>query len=134
MLLMCLPAFMNAFLLVYLDNCAKFEVAKTGGDGILMEFTALFLCVFVINLFAGLFLKTMLKEIADCYNQKDKRKMLRLIRNLILVILALTLCGLAVDETIGLPILGAFYAMDLSYYHLELGLALLLLPQVVVLQ
>lgn len=125
MLLMCLPAFMNAFLLVYLDNCAKFEVAKTGGDGILMEFTALFLCVFVINLFAGFFLKTMLKEIADCYNQKDKRKMLRLIRNLILVILALTLCGLAVAETIGLPILGAFYAMDLSNYHLELGLALL---------
>ena len=125
MLIVCLPAFMNAFLLVYLDNCAKFEVAKTGGDGILMEFTALFLCVFVINLFASFFLKTMLKEIADRYNQKDIRKMLRLIRNLILVILALTLSGLLVAETIGLPILGAFYGMDLSNYHLELGLALL---------
>ncbi len=125
MFLVCLPAFMNAFLLVYLDNCAKFEVEKTGGEGVLMEFTALFLCVFVINLFSSFFLKTMLKDIADRYNQKDRKGMLKIIRILIGIILALTLGGLCLAELIGLPILGAFYGMDLSNYHWEMGLIFL---------
>jgi len=125
MLLLCAPAFMNAFLLVYLDNCAKFEVEKTGGEAVLMEFTALFLCVFVINLFAGFFLKTLLKDIADRYHKKDRKGLFKLLRILIGVILALTICGLGLAELIGLPILGAFYKMDLSNYHVELGLIFL---------
>ncbi len=116
----CLPAFLNAFLLMYLDNCARYAVEGQMGDVIYLEFNALFYCVFVINLFAGFFLKTMLKTLSDDYYEGNTSGLYRSIRKQFGVIIGLTLICLAGAEWIGLDILSLLYDCDLLRYRKEL--------------
>lgn len=125
LLVTCLPAFVNAFLLMYLDNCSKYAVEQQKGDAVYLEFSALFFCVFVVNLFASFFLKTMLKRLSDDYHEGNTVGLYRSIRNQMLVIGGLTLVCLLGAEWIGLDILSLLYQCDLLQYRGELVVLML---------
>ena len=80
---------------------------------------------FVINLVSILIMKPLLKPFGEYWNEKNYKKFIKVIIRIILFLVAITIVIEIAALTIGIPMLGWLYGIELSSYRLELFLLIL---------
>lgn len=121
----CLPLFVNSFILIYINNAAKYAIDAHQSEEALAVFNVIYMPAFVINLLAGFLLKPILNSLAVRYHTGDKKGFLDALRRqaaCIGAITALCICGAYV---LGIPVLSFLYGLDLKEYRTSLCILLL---------
>ena len=113
----CLPLAANAFLIMYVNNGAKFAVDAVLDVTELARFCALFMTTFGLAMLADFLTSPQLAPLSDAYLRGDRRTFNRILGRLALAIAALGAVGLAVAALWGVQILSWFFYMDLHSYR-----------------
>ncbi len=120
----CIFLAIGAFLCSYILNCVVFAV-DTYASNYNYIFGALFMPTSVINLFSGMIFKPMLTTLTSHYENHEYGKFLKLLGVLMGAVLVLTIICIFGAWLIGMPVLSAIYAVDLSPYMTELLLLII---------
>lgn len=118
--LQCLPLFIGAFLLIYIGNAPKYAIDSCLSEADQARFNFIFMPVFVIGMLANFVFNPVLVKMADEWDKGNYKEFGKMVRKQTLVIGGITLLAVAVALTIGCPILGLLYAIDLSPDKAEL--------------
>lgn len=115
----CVFLAIGAFLCSYILNCVVFAVDAYASDSNYV-FGALFMPTSVINLFSGMIFKPVLTTLTSRYERHQYGGFLKLLGLLMCAVAGLTVICLVGAWLIGVPVLSAIYAVDLSPYMEEL--------------
>ena len=123
----CTALFVSSFLFIYIHNAPKYALTRISGNdtSILAEFNALFMPVFVVDLFAGFTMRMWLTKMAVYHNDGDYGNFKKTINKQLGVITGLTVLSMAGMFFLGGPVLTAIYGIDL-YGHEWTNLLLML--------
>lgn len=123
----CTALFVSSFLFIYIHNAPKYALTRISGNdtSILAEFNALFMPVFVVDLFAGFTMRMWLTRMAVYHNDGDCGSFKKTINKQFGVITGLTVLSMAGMFFLGGPVLTAIYGIDL-YGHEWTNLLLML--------
>lgn len=121
----CLPLFVGSFLSLYIYNAPKYAIDLIGTEEEVTYYSIIFMPAFAINLFSEFIFKPLLTLIASLWINKDFNSFSRIIRKLLLNIMAITFIILLGTYIIGPPLLTLFYAVDVTPYRTELMLLML---------
>lgn len=116
----CLPVCISTLLGLYLTNSVKYAIDATGNNEMQTYFNVIYLPTFTINLISICIMKPLLNTLAEKYESKDNKGLLKTIGKVILFIILVTIMIIAVCVTIGLPILMWMYGLELEQYRMEL--------------
>lgn len=120
----CFPLCMSAFLLMYLNNAAKYAIDIYLTNTEQAYYTYLFMPCFVINLFVGFALQPLLVRISILWGEKEYNKFLRLIILIFLVALGISAIIITGGALVGTQILSVVFGMQLNQYRLTLVILL----------
>lgn len=115
-----LPLFLAAFINMYMNNAPKYAINRNFSDDIQNYYNIIFMPAFVINLFSLFAFRPLLTELARDWNDKSMKAFNRIVRNILLWILFLTVVSMAGAYLVGAQILGAVYGTSVIQYRKEL--------------
>ncbi len=121
----CIPLGLSTLISMYVINAVKYAIDVFGDNTMQTYFNVLYMPTFVINLVSILIMKPLLKPFGEYWNNNDGKKLVKTIIKIILFLSGITVIIEILALTIGIPMLGWLYAMDLSNYRLELFLLIL---------
>lgn len=115
----CASLFISTFIFVYIYNAPKFALTGLCGEenAILAEFNALFMPVFVVDLFAGFTMRMWLTKMAVYHNDGDYKNLKQMIYKQLGVISAMTVAAMAGMYFLGGTVLSFIYGIDLHGYE-----------------
>ena len=112
--LACLPLFIGSFFATYLGNVCKYAIDAVGTYEMQTIYNILFMPSFVINLFVNFFIRPSLTHLADLWLKREVSEFVRVVGKLLAVVIAITVAVCAACALVGIPILEAFYGVDLA--------------------
>ncbi|MBQ1489903.1 MAG: oligosaccharide flippase family protein [Eubacterium sp.] len=119
------PLFVSLFLNMYLCNAPKYAIDAYLTEEIQAIYNLIFMPAFVVQMVAHFIFNPILTSYAIVWNDRDIRKFTRLVLRQMLLVLGLTILGLAVAATIGIPVLSWLFNADLSGYTPDLCIVML---------
>ncbi len=121
----CIPLGLSTLISMYVINAVKYAIDIFGDNTMQTYFNVLYMPTFVINLVSILIMKPLLKPFGEYWNNNEGKKLINTIIKIVLFLIGITVIIEVLALTIGIPILGWLYALDLSEYKLELFLLIL---------
>lgn len=109
-----LPLFLATFLSGYLSNIPKYALESFATRDAQAIFGILYMPSFVINLFVQFFLRPSVTRLSILWTSRDFSSFFRRTGILLLCTVGITAAALVVAQTIGIPVLEAVFAIDLS--------------------
>ena len=94
-------------------------------DQVQAYYNFIFMPAFAIQLLANFIFNPILTSYARIWTERRFKKFRKVILRQILVVAGVTLVGLAIAATIGIPILSFLFGVDLSCYRRELCIVML---------
>ena len=119
------PLFASLFLNMYLSNAPKYAIDTYLTEEIQATYNMIFMPAFVVQLVAHFIFNPILTTYAEIWTEGDVKKLTKLIFRQMLVITGLTVLGLVIAATIGIPVLSILFGADLSAYKKELCVVML---------
>ncbi|MDO4176976.1 MAG: oligosaccharide flippase family protein [Bacillota bacterium] len=122
------PLFASLFLNMYISNAPKYAIDAYLTEEIQALYNMIFMPAFAVMLIANFIFNPILTTYAELWiarTEESIKKLSKHIRKQILVIAGLTVLGLAIAATIGIPVLAFIFGVDLSPYKLELCVVML---------
>ncbi len=120
LVLECLPLFISAFIMMYINNAPKYAINHMYSDEIQNIYNILFMPAFVINLFSLFVFRPMLVDLTREWNERNIKPFVKTVRNILLLIVILTILAMGAAYLLGIPILQIIYGVDISAYRVEL--------------
>ena len=117
------PLFASLFLNMYISNAPKYAIDDYLTDDIQAVYNMVFMPTFMVMLVANFIFNPILTTYAEMWFANTPGELKRLIKHIkrqILIVLGLTVAGLLVAATIGIPLLSIIFGADLSSYKMEL--------------
>ena len=117
------PLFASMFLNIYISNAPKYAIDAFLTDEIQAYFNIIFMPAFVVQLIAHFIFNPIITTYAELWldeNRKSLKQLAKLIRKQCYIVLGLTILGLLVAFTIGIPVLTILFHVDVSDYKMEL--------------
>ncbi len=117
------PLFASLFLNMYISNAPKYAIDAYLTDEIQAVYNLIFMPAFMVMLLSNFIFNPIIKSYAELWlsdSEEKHRELLRSFRMQLALVLGLTLLGLAVAATIGIPVLSLIFGTDLSGYRTEL--------------
>lgn len=118
----CAPLAATAFLLMYVNNGAKYAVDAVLGEERLAEYNALYMFSFVVPIAAMFFLNPYIAPLGEARERHDRRRFRRIVFWQGVAILAMGAVAFGCAATFGAPLLSLLFGMDLRPYRPELCL------------
>lgn len=122
------PLFVSMFLNTYVGNAPKYAIDNYLNDEIQGVFGYLFMPAFVVQIVAQFIFNPVITSYAHLWSHHTEKAFLefsRRIYKMCITVLVLTVLGLIVAATIGIPVLSAVFGVDLSEYRQELCIIML---------
>jgi len=122
------PLFASLFLNMYISNAPKYAIDTYLTEEIQAVYNLIFMPAFMVMLLSNFIFNPIIKSYAELWLSDDPeqhKELKRRIRSQLLVVLGLTILGLAVAATIGLPMLSLIFGTDLSEYKKELCIVMI---------
>ena len=122
------PLFASLFLNMYISNAPKYAIDAFLTEEIQAIYNMVFMPAFVVMLIANFIFNPILTTYAELWLESTRESIAKLkkqIRKQMLFILALTVLGLAIAATIGIPVLSVIFGVDLAGYKMELCIVML---------
>lgn len=122
------PLFASLFLNMYISNAPKYAIDAFLTEEIQAIYNMVFMPAFVVMLIANFIFNPILTTYAELWLESTRESITKLkkqIRKQMLFILALTVLGLAIAATIGIPVLSIIFGVDLAGYKMELCIVML---------
>lgn len=119
------PLFVSLFLNMYLSNAPKYAIDTYLTEEIQAVYNLIFMPAFVVQLVAHFIFNPILTSYAEVWARGEIKKFTKLCKRQMLLILGLTILGLGVAATIGIPVLSIVFGVDLSAYKTELCIVML---------
>ena len=116
----CFPLFVGSFLLLYVGNAPKYAIDAVLDDTAQACYNFIFMPVFVIGLLANFVFNPILVKLAYKWDRGEIKVFTKVVVRQIGVIAAITLLAISVALTIGCPVLGWLYNVDLHEYRTHL--------------
>lgn len=110
----CLPLFIGSFLAIYLGNVCKYAIDAAGNEQMQTVFNILFMPSFVINLFVNFFIRPSLIHLSDLWMKHELKAFLLVIARLLFAVVGVTAAVVVGCALVGIPVLQAFYGIDLE--------------------
>lgn len=120
-----IPLFLSYFLSMYVGNAPKYAIDAYMSDQVQAYYNFIFMPAFAIQLLANFIFNPILTSYARIWTERRFKKFRKVILRQILVVAGVTLVGLAIAATIGIPILSFLFGVDLSCYRRELCIVML---------
>lgn len=119
LLVACFSLFISSFFYVFIHNSPKYAIKSISGEdnGMLAVFNALFMPVFVVDLFAGFTMRMWLTKMAVHHEKRDYKGFKRIIVKQMGIITGLTVVTMAGMYLVGSKLLSLIYGLDLSGYE-----------------
>ncbi len=117
------PLFISMFLNTYVGNAPKYAIDAYLTDDIQAIFNYIFMPAFVVQIVAQFSFNPIITDYAKLWQKHEQgsyAKFVRSIRKMAIAVLGLTIFGLAVAATIGIPVLSFVFGVDLGEYKKEL--------------
>ena len=117
------PLFISLFLNMYISNAPKYAIDKFLTDEIQAIYNMIFMPAFAVMLIANFIFNPILTTYAELWladTSESIRKLKLHIRKQVLFVAGLTVLGLVVAATIGIPVLSVIFGVDLGEYRFEL--------------
>jgi len=112
----CMPMFTGSFLMMYISQAPRDAIYNYTGNEFQTAYSVLFLPSSVVNLLSNFVFQPLLLPLADRWEKRDYKTFSKLVRTLLLLLLALTGIAVIGAYLLGIPILSIIYALDLSTY------------------
>ena len=122
------PLFASLFLNMYISNAPKYAIDAFLTEEIQAIYNMVFMPAFVVMLIANFIFNPILTTYAELWLESTRESIAKLKKQIIkqmLFILALTVLGLAIAATIGIPVLSVIFGVDLADYKTELCIVML---------
>ena len=122
------PLFVSMFLNTYVGNAPKYAIDSYLNDDIQAIFGYLFMPAFVVQITAQFIFNPVITTYAHIWTKRTREaheEFTRRIKRMCVLVLGLTVLGLIVAATIGIPVLSAVFGVDLSEYRRELCIIML---------
>ena len=119
-----LPLFIAAFINMYISNAPKYAIDKFFSEEIQNYYNIIFMPAFVINLCSLFAFRPMLTDMARHWNNKEIKPLLKIVRNILLWIVFVTVCAMGGAYLIGAQILGMLNGLSVMKYRMELVLVM----------
>ena len=114
------PIFISLFLNMYISNAPKYAIDTYLTEEIQAIYNLIFMPAFMVGLLANFIFNPILTSYAKVWVNNEIKKFKKLIGKQCVVIVCITVLGLAVAATIGIPLLSFIFGVDLSAYKTEL--------------
>lgn len=117
------PLFASLFLNMYISNAPKYAIDSYLTDDIQAIYNMIFMPAFAVMLIANFIFNPILTTYAELWLAEKREQIGKLkheIKKQSLVIAGLTVLGLAIAATIGIPVLAFIFGTDLSDLKIEL--------------
>lgn len=121
----CFPLFLGSFLSLYIYNAPKYAIDFLGSEEEVTYYSIIFMPAFVINLFSEFIFKPLLTTIASMWIDKDFSAFFKIVLKLLTNILIITFAIILGAYSIGTQVLSLAYAVDVTFYRMELVLLML---------
>lgn len=118
------PLFIAAFINMYISNAPKYSINRFYSEEIQNYYNIIFMPAFVINLFSLFAFRPMLTDMARYWNDRALKPLLKIVRNILLWILFVTLCAMGGAYLIGAQILGMLNGLSIMQYRMDLVLVM----------
>ena len=122
------PLFVSMFLNTYVGNAPKYAIDNYLTDDIQALFGYLFMPAFVVQIVAQFIFNPVITSYAHLWThhtEKSYKEFERRIYKMCGIVMGLTVLGLVVAATIGIPVLSAVFGVDLGDYRKELCIIML---------
>ena len=122
------PLFASLFLNMYICNAPKYAIDKYLTEEIQAAYNLIFMPAFMVMLLSNFIFNPIVKSYAELWlsdSVEQHKELWKKIRAQMLFVLGLTVLGLAVAATIGIPILSLIFGTDLSEYKTELCIVMI---------
>lgn len=122
------PLFVSMFLNTYVGNAPKYAIDSYLTDDIQASFNYIFMPAFVVQIVAQFIFNPVITAYAKLWLDHRTESFDRFtakLRKMSVAVLGLTLLGLIVAATIGIPVLSFVFGIDLSGYKKELCIIML---------
>lgn len=119
------PLFLSLFLNMYLSNAPKYAIDAYLTEEIQATYNIIFMPAFVVQLVVHFIFNPILTSYAEIWAKGEVAKFRKLIHKQMLIVLGLTIFGLIVAATIGIPVLSWVFGMNLKGHRLELIIVML---------
>jgi O-antigen/teichoic acid export membrane protein len=119
LLVACFSLFISSFFYVFIHNSPKYAIKSISGEdnGMLAIFNALFMPVFVVDLFAGFTMRMWLTKMAVHHEKRDYKGFKKIIVKQMGIIIGLSVVSMAGMYLVGSKLLSLIYGLDLSGYE-----------------
>lgn len=117
------PLFASLFLNMYISNAPKYAIDAFLTEEVQAIYNMIFMPAFAVMLIANFIFNPILTTYAELWiaeTRESIRKLKLHIRKQMCVIAGLTVLGLAIAATIGIPVLSVIFGLDLGEYRSEL--------------
>ena len=122
------PLFASLFLNMYICNAPKYAIDKYLTEEIQAAYNLIFMPAFMVMLLSNFIFNPIVKSYAELWlsdSVEQHKELWKKIRAQMLFVLGLTVLGLAVAATIGIPVLSLIFGTDLSDYKTELCIVMI---------
>ncbi len=122
------PLFASLFLNMYISNAPKYAIDAYLTEEIQAVYNLIFMPAFMVMLLSNFIFNPIIKSYAELWlsgSAEQHKELWRRIRMQLLFVLGLTVLGLAVAATIGIPMLSLIFGTDLSDYKNELCIVMI---------
>lgn len=113
----CFPLFLGVFLWTYILSASRVAVDDVMSSEAQAYYQVLFMPVSVINLFAGFLFRPMLTKLTDLYRDREYGKFFKIIMELVIVMIGITVVCIGGAYLIGIPVLQIIVNLDLKKYR-----------------
>lgn len=115
-----MPLFASLFLNMYISNAPKYAIDAYLTEDIQAIYNIIFMPAFMVGLVANFIFNPILTSYAKVWASKQISKFKKMVARQCIFIAGLTVAGLIVAATIGIPLLSLIFGVVLSAYKLEL--------------
>lgn len=122
------PLFASLFLNMYICNAPKYAIDAYLTEEIQGAYNLIFMPAFMVMLLSNFIFNPIIKSYAELWlsdSAEQHRELWKRIRAQMLLILGLTVLGIAVAATIGIPMLNLIFGTDLTEYKTELCIVMI---------
>lgn len=122
------PLFVSLFLNMYISNAPKYAIDAYLTEDVQAIYNIIFMPAYMVMLIAHFIFNPILTSYAELWlsgSIENIRRLKKAISKQMLIIFGLTLLGLAVAATIGIPLLEIIFGVEISEYKKELCVVML---------
>ena len=120
LLKVCLPLFLSTFLLFYIGNAPKYAIDGLMDDVAQAQYGFIAMPVFVVGLFAQFVYMPQIEPLSELWANNDRDGFAKEFAKQAFIVVGITAVCVIGAALLGVPVLGALYATDLSSFHIEL--------------